>query len=102
MATKHFKKFLPPAVSLMLSAVPFFSPSAGAQNVRPLDPRQIVARGFLKGTRESLRIVTWQTANTSHGHTPYARAHLAIETPGTPSHVLYEIDGGDSQYRADS
>lgn len=64
--------------------------------------RRVVARGDIKGNNQLQQLVTWQTSNPPRGTLPYARAHLAIETTGARPVVLWQTDGGASQYLVDS
>src|SRR5258708_28140702 len=98
---RFIRSFAPTAGLLPLPLV-FLGPSAGAQKVAPLEKRRVAANGMFADGRKSLRVVTWQTANPPGGSLPYARAHLTIETSGSPRRTLFEADGGDSQYLVNS
>ena len=102
MATKLMKRLFAPTAVALLSAFAFSGSARGAQKPVALEHRHVAARGQLTGTRESLRVVTWQTANPANGPLPYARAHFSIETSGPRPRVLFEADGGDTQYLVDS
>lgn len=53
----------------------------------------VVASGRLIGTRESQRVTTWQARGSPH---------LAIETLGSRTRILWQMDGGNSETRVDS
>jgi hypothetical protein len=75
-----------------------------AQGIQSSVPqkRRVVLRGHLTGTREIQQVVTWQTLTPRSSATPYAQAHLAVETAGPDRRTLWETDGGQSQYLVDS
>lgn len=87
---------------LTLAVFPNAGFAACASQKSALQNKRVVARGHLTGTNETLRIVTWQTANPQFPSAPYAIAHLAIETAGPKPHTLWQTDGGDSLYLVDS
>jgi hypothetical protein len=97
---KIFRK--PLTAIIVLLAVFVCLPSAQALQKASLQKRKIVARGYLTTSREAYQVVTWQTANPPSDGAPYAKAHLAVETIGKNSRVVWETDGGDSQYLVDT
>ena len=64
--------------------------------------RRVVVRGYLTGGKDIQQVVTWQTLNPKSSSLPYAQAHLAIETTGPNNRVLWQADGGQSQYLVDA
>jgi hypothetical protein len=86
----------------MSSAAIVLSQTLGGAQTRPLQRRRLIERGHFTGERELQQILTWQTPNTRDGRLPLATAHLAIETVGARPHILWQVDGGQSQYLVDS
>ena len=102
MARRLFQFILPLtalAVSLAVCNVGY-----AAQGVKVGVPqkRVVAVRGRLTGSREIQQVVTWQTLNPKSSTLPYARAHLAIEAIGPTPRVLWQTDGGESQYLVDA
>ena len=98
MANELTKRIWPLTTVLLLSAAFTFADAANGQRVAPLEKRRVVAQGRLTGTRDLWQIITWQTANPPNTTLPYARAHLAIKKAGAQSPVLFQADGGQTQY----
>jgi hypothetical protein len=99
MSLKFKKLTLPLTTLTVLLAVALSGYAAQGRKEPALQKRRVAARGHLTGTREFQQIITWQTANPAGGMLPYAKAHLAIETDA--HHVLWQTDGGKSQYLVD-
>lgn len=83
------------------SAAIVFSQTLDRAQTNPLQRRRVVERGHFTGGLDLQRIVTWQTPNTRGGRLP-ANAHLAIETLGAHPRILWQADGGESEYLVDS
>src|SRR5205085_1888204 len=92
------KRIWPLMTALLLSAAFAFGDAASAAQTVPLQPRRVVARGRLTGTRDVFQIITWQTANPPNTTRPYAQAHLAIKRTGAQSPILFQADGGETEY----
>ncbi|HKP86322.1 MAG TPA: hypothetical protein VJZ26_09510 [Blastocatellia bacterium] len=86
-------------MSLAVSLVGY---AAQGGKVSAPQKRRVAARGPLTGSRDIQQIVTWQTGNPPGGTLPYAKAHLAIETSGAARRVIWQTDGGETQYLVDS
>lgn len=98
--TRRISRLILLLTALTLSlAVSIVGYAAQGPKVRALQKKRIAARGHLTGYREIQQIITWQTSNPSGGTLPYAKAHLAIETG---SRIIWQTDGGDTQYLVDS
>jgi hypothetical protein len=85
------------AVPLLLAAFAFADAANAGQTV-PLQKRRVVAQGRLTGARDVFQIITWQTANPPNTTLPYAQAHLAIKKIGAGSPVVFQADGGETEY----
>ena len=83
------------------SAAIVFSRTLVSPQTTPLQRRRVVERGHLTGGRDLQQVVTWQTSNARGGSLPYAAAHLAVETVGAHSRILWQADG-NSEYLVDS
>lgn len=86
----------------MSSAAIVLSRTLPGPQTGSLQRRRVVERGHLTGGRELQQIVTWQTPNARGERVPYLVAHLAIETVGTRPRILWQAEGGESQYLVDS
>ncbi|MEW6130649.1 MAG: carboxypeptidase-like regulatory domain-containing protein [Acidobacteriota bacterium] len=102
MANRNKIWVVPLTAFTLLLAVLFFAETLTARPQAKLEKRKIVAIAKLTGTREGFQVVTWQTAHPPSQTLPYAQAHLAIETLGKKSQVVWQTDGGDAQYLVDS
>lgn len=83
----------------VLLAVSIVGCAAQGNKVSALQKKCVAARGHLTGSRDIQQIITWQTSNPQGGTLPYAKAHLAI---GTGRRVIWQTDGGKTQYIVDS
>lgn len=98
------KKILMIPLTMLITslAVSVFAQAKSEEPIAKMQKRHIVARGRLDDTKAVHQIVVWQTANPSGGILPYAKAHLAIETPGKNPRTLFQTDGGKTQYIVDA
>jgi hypothetical protein len=76
----------------------------GAQETggRVLEKKRVAASGRLTGTREVLRVVTWQSHNPSSSSPHNRTAHLAVESTGRNRGTLWQVDGGNDYSKIDS
>jgi hypothetical protein len=102
MTQKSLRLVLPLTTLMMSLAVSIVSYAAQGAKVIAPQKRRIAARGHLTGSRDVQQIVTWQTGNPPGGTLPYAKAHLAIEAAGTGRAIIWQTDGGETQYLVDS
>ncbi|MFL6213056.1 MAG: hypothetical protein ACJ74J_04090 [Blastocatellia bacterium] len=98
MASRLTKRIWPLMAVLLLSAALAFAGEAKAQQTVPLQKRRVVVQDRLTGTRDVFQIITWQTANPPNTTLPYAQAHLAIKKAGAQSPLLFQADGGETEY----
>lgn len=98
----NLNKLVPLTALMMSLAVLFFAGTVRAFAQGKVEKRKVVASGRLNKTNDRFQIVTWQTANPPSQTLPYARAHLAIERFGPRSQLIWQTDGGDTQYLVDS
>lgn len=78
---------------VIASAAASFEQAPQGSRDGPRRTLRVVASGRLIGARELQQVVTWQTRDT---------AHLGIETLGSRPRVLWQMDGGNSEFRVDS
>jgi hypothetical protein len=101
--TRRLVQFTLPLTALaVLLAVCHVGYAAQGVKVGAPQKRRVAVRGHLTGSRDIQQVVTWQTLNPKSSTLPYAQAHLAIESGGPNSRVLWQIDGGESQYLVDA
>jgi hypothetical protein len=86
----------------MSSAAIVLSQTLGGAQANSLQRRRVVERGHFTGGLDLQQIVTWQTSNPPGGRLPLATAHLAIETVGAHPRILWQAEGGESEYLVDS
>ncbi len=102
MLRKQIHIFVPlVALALALAASAFGKAAHGFQK-STLQKKRVAVRGLLTSTKEKLQVTTWQTQNKSGPGSPYAQAHLAIETTGPDARVLWQTDGGSKYYQVSS
>jgi hypothetical protein len=106
-SNEKLTRFIAPLMTFVLffamsSAAIVLSQTLGGAQTSPLQRRRLVERGHFTGERELQQIVTWQTPDTRGGRLPLATAHLAIETVGARPRILWQAEGGESQYLVDS
>jgi hypothetical protein len=102
MTLKLSRLFIPLTALAMSLAVSIEGYAAQGRKVSAPQKRRVAARGHLTGARDLQQVVTWQTSNPPGGTLPYAKAHLAIETVGAGRRVIWQTDGGETQYMVDS
>ncbi len=98
MISELTKRIWPLMAVLLLSAAFALNGAAKAAQTVPLQKRRVVAQGRLTGTRDLFQIITWQTPNPPNTTRPYAQAHLAIKKIGAGSPVVFQTDGGETEY----
>jgi hypothetical protein len=98
MTSKLTKRIWPLMAVMLLSAAFTLNTAASAAQTVPLQKRRVVAQGRLTGTRDVFQIITWQTPNPPNTTLPYAQAHLAIKKIGAGSPVVFQTDGGETEY----
>jgi hypothetical protein len=86
----------------MSSAALVLSQTLGGAQTGSVQRRRVIERGHFTGGRDLQQILTWQTPNTRGGRLPLATAHLAIESVGVRPRILWEAEGGESQYLVDA
>ena len=98
MASRLTKRIWPLIAVMLLLAALAFGDAVSARQTVPLQKRRVVAQGRLTGARDLFQIITWQTANPPNTTLPYAQAHLAIKRAGARSPLLFQADGGETEY----
>jgi hypothetical protein len=102
MTRRLFQLTLPLTTIAMWLAVCHVGYAAQGVKVSAPQKRRVAVRGHLTGTGDIQQVVTWQTLNPKSSSLPYAQAHLAVEAIGSGSRMLWQTDGGQTQYLVDA